>query len=79
MANISPENIRQGATCKALREKSGFKLGEAAAALNKSYSYLSNIEAGRKPLTAVMLAKVAALYGVPQAAIARPDLFDLAS
>ena len=69
------ERQRQGATCKALREKTGLKLGEAASAAGISYAYLSNLEAGRKPLTKVLIAKLAALYDVPQIAIARPDLF----
>jgi transcriptional regulator with XRE-family HTH domain len=72
------ERQRQGATCRALREKTGLKLGEAANHLDVSYAYLSNIEAGRKPLTAVLLAKMAALYDVRQIAIARPDLFEKA-
>lgn len=72
---LPPESVREGATLRAFREKSGLKLGQAANALNISYAYLSNIEAGRKPLTSVLLARAAALYGVPQAAIARPDLF----
>jgi len=74
--SLDPERVRQGATCKAFREKAGLKLGLAATAVPISYAYLSNIEAGRKPLTPVLLAKLAALYGVPQAAIARPDLFE---
>jgi transcriptional regulator with XRE-family HTH domain len=74
-SSLNPEDVRQGATLRAFREKSGLKTGEAANALNISYAYLSNIEAGRKPLTPVLLAKAAALYSVPQAAIARPDLF----
>lgn len=76
---LDPERVRTGATIRALREKSGLKLGEAANALVVSYAYLSNIEAGRKPLTPVLLAKVAELYAVPQIAISRPDLFAEAS
>jgi transcriptional regulator with XRE-family HTH domain len=78
-ANLDPERVRQGATCKALRQKSGLKLGEAASALLVSYAYLSNIEAGRKPLTPEMLAKVARLYGVPELAIRQPDLYERVS
>jgi transcriptional regulator with XRE-family HTH domain len=70
-----PERGRIGATCRAFREKSGFKLGQAATALGISYAYLSNIEAGRKPLTEVLLARMAVLYRVEPAAIVRPDLF----
>lgn len=74
--DLDPERVRQGATLRAFREKAGLKVGQAANAVPCSYAYLSNIEAGRKPLTAVMRAKLAALYEVPQAAISRPDLFD---
>jgi transcriptional regulator with XRE-family HTH domain len=72
----SSETVRLGATCRAFRIKRGLKVGEAATALTISYAYLSNIEAGRKPLTAVLLARMASLYGVPEIAIARPDLFE---
>ncbi len=72
--DLPPERVRQGATCKALREKSKLKLGEAATALGISYAYLSNIEAGRKPLTPTLRAKAADLYVVPEVAIVRPDL-----
>ncbi len=72
------EQERIGATCRAFREKCGLKLGEAASAIRPpiSYAYLSNIEAGRKALTPVMRARLAELYQVPQAAIARPELVD---
>ena len=71
----APEQARVGATCKAFRQKSGLKLGHAATALDISYAYLSNIEAGRKPLTEVLLARMAVLYRVEPIAIVRPDLF----
>lgn len=73
--DLDPERVRIGATCRALREKSGLKTGHAASALDISYAYLSNIEAGRKPLTEVLLARMAALYRVEPLAIVRPDLF----
>lgn len=72
---LDPERVRIGATCKGFREKAGFKVGQAASALNISYAYLSNIEAGRKPLTEVLLSRMATLYRVEPAAIVRPDLF----
>ncbi len=75
-ASVDPEHARVGATCKALREKTGLKLGEAANALVISYSYLSNIESGRKALTPVLLARMAELYDVPQIAIRQPDLLE---
>lgn len=75
-ADLDPERIRIGATCRGFREKAGLKLGQAANALDISYAYLSNIEAGRKPLTEVLLARMAQLYRVESAAIVRPDLFE---
>lgn len=78
---LDPERVRVGATLRALREKSGLRIGQVADELRppKSYSYLSNIEAGRKPLTPILLAQMAALYGVPQYAIVRPDLVEEAA
>lgn len=72
---LDPERIRIGATCRGFRLKAGYKLGQAASAMDISYAYLSNIEAGRKPITEVLLARMASLYRVEQAAIVRPDLF----
>lgn len=72
---LDPERVRVGATCAAFRQKAGLKVGQSATALGISYAYLSNIEAGRKPLTEVLLARMAELYRVEQAAIVRPDLF----
>lgn len=70
---------RQGATLRALRLKTGLKVGEMANALVISSGYLSNIEAGRKPLTPVLLAKAADILDVPQIAIAKPHLIDAAA
>lgn len=77
--DLDPERVRIGATCRGFREKAGLKLGQAANALDISYAYLSNIEAGRKPLTEVLLARMSSLYRVEPAAIVRPDLFEKAS
>ena len=75
---LDPERVRVGATLRAFREKSGLRIGQVGDALRPplSYSYLSNIEAGRKPLTPVLRAQLADLYGVPQYAIVRPDLIE---
>lgn len=73
--DLDPELVRQGATCRALREKEGLKLGQAASALDISYAYLSNIEAGRRALTEILVARMAVLYRVKPIAIVRPDLF----
>lgn len=66
------ERQRVGATLRTLREIRGWKLGDFATEIGISYAYLSNIEAGRKPLTNQMLAKVAATLGVEQMAITHP-------
>lgn len=66
------ERQRVGATLRALRETRGWKLGDFATELGISYAYLSNIEAGRKPLTNQLLAKASALLQVDQIAIAHP-------
>lgn len=64
-----PEAIRIGATIKALREAHGLKLGELAAAVGKSHSYVSNIEAGRKTAPMALCRDVACLLRIPLAAI----------
>ncbi len=66
------ERQRVGATLRTLRETRGWKLGDFATELGISYAYLSNIEAGRKPLTNQLLAKSARLLNVEQIAIAHP-------
>jgi transcriptional regulator with XRE-family HTH domain len=71
------ERQRVGATLKTFRRKSGWELGPFATELGISYSYLSNIEAGRKPLTDILLARAARLLDVEQIAIKRPTLDDL--
>lgn len=76
---LDPDRVRVGATLRALREKSGLRLGDMANAFKPpiSYSYLSNIEAGRKPLTPILLAQAARLLDVPQVAIDKPGLVHL--
>lgn len=73
---LNPEWVRQGATLRALRLKSGLRVGDMACAFQPaiSYSYLSNIEAGRKPITPILLAQAADILDVPQIAIAKPHL-----
>lgn len=72
---LDPERVRQGATLKTFRELRGLKVSELANAVPMSYSYLSNIEAGRKPLTPQLVARFAALLDVRQIALVRPDAF----
>lgn len=66
------ERERVGATLRTIRSTRGWKLGEFATAIGVSYAYLSNIEAGRKPLTDQLLAKAARLLDVEQIAIKHP-------
>lgn len=69
------ERVRVGATIREMREMRGYKPDELANEVGISRSYLANIEAGRKPLTAVLLARLAAKLGVRQVAIIRPGYF----
>ena len=66
------ERIRVGTTLRTLRTTRGWKLGDFATALDISYAYLSNIEAGRKPLPDRLLARAAKLLDVEQIAIKHP-------
>ena len=70
-----PEAIRIGATLRELREKSGYTVNQFSNELDISYSYLSNIEAGRRPLTKRLLARAAHLLDVPQVAIVREGYY----
>lgn len=70
------ERIRIGATVREFRQARGIRQEELAEALGISRSYLSNIEAGRKPLTKLLLAKFAAHLNVTQASIVRAGYFE---
>jgi transcriptional regulator with XRE-family HTH domain len=69
---LSPEWVRIGATLRTFREIRGFKPDEFASSINISRPYLANIEAGRKKLTDVLLARAAARLQVEQIAIMYP-------
>jgi transcriptional regulator with XRE-family HTH domain len=66
------ERVRVGATLRTIRTTRGWDLGPLATHVGISYSYLSNIEAGRKPLTDILLARLAAALDVEQIAIKVP-------
>lgn len=68
------EAERVGATLRTIRELRGFTVDELAREIGISRPYLANIEAGRKPLSDVLLAKVANTLRVRQLAIMRPDI-----
>jgi transcriptional regulator with XRE-family HTH domain len=68
-----PENVRVGATIRALRKAHELKLIELAVALGISHAYLSNIEAGRKPASMALCRQAAKILRVPLAAITVAD------
>jgi transcriptional regulator with XRE-family HTH domain len=85
--HMTPKNItkaqqaereRVGVTLKTIRTTRGWKLGDFATQLGISYAYLSNIEAGRKPLPDHLLARAARLLEVEQIAIKHPTSQDVA-
>lgn len=67
------ERERVGATLKLVRTREGWKLGDFATELDISYAYLSNIEAGRKPLPDHLLARACKLLDCAPIAIKYPD------
>lgn len=73
--NTDAERVRIGATVRTYRELRGYKPDEFANEIGISRPYLANIEAGRKPLTEVLLARVAAALGVTQVSIVRADYY----
>ncbi|WP_433364349.1 helix-turn-helix domain-containing protein [Streptosporangium sp. CA-115845] len=68
-----PEDIRVGATIRALTEAHGWKVGELAAALKCSHSYVSNVMAGRKRANPKLCRQIADLLRIPLAAIISGD------
>lgn len=70
------ERERIGATLKQLRELRGFKPDEFANEIRISRPYLANIEAGRKPLTEILLARSAKALGVAQITIVREGYYE---
>jgi transcriptional regulator with XRE-family HTH domain len=75
-SGLDPEAVRIGETLRTIRKIRGFKLAEMANELDISYSYLSNIEAGRKRLTEQLLARAARILDVEQIAIVREGYFE---
>ncbi|MDI1289364.1 MAG: helix-turn-helix transcriptional regulator [bacterium] len=64
---------RVGITVRTLREMRGMKPDQLATAVLISRPYLANIEAGRKHLSPVLLARVADALHVSQMAILAPS------
>lgn len=67
--DLNPEWKRVGATLRTLRELRGYKPDPFASGIGISRPYLANIEAGRKKLTNVLLARAAEKLQVEQIAI----------
>lgn len=67
------DDERIGATLRQIRELRGVKVDELATRIGISRAYLANIEAGRKRLTPILLARAAEELVVPQIAIARGE------
>lgn len=61
-----------GAAIAAIREARGISVGAFAGRINKSYSYLCNIEAGRKPGSPEVLRLIADELNVPLDAVTIP-------
>lgn len=70
--SLNPEWVRVGATLRTIRELRGYKPDPFASVIGISRPYLANIEAGRKKLTDVLLARAAAALKVEQIAIMLP-------
>lgn len=69
------ERERIGATVRQYREMRGFRIDDFALEVGISRPYLANIEAGRKPLTEVLLARISTALDVKPIAIVREDYF----
>lgn len=72
------ERRRMGATIKQLRQMRGFKPDDFANKIGISRPYLANIEAARKPLTEVLLARIANVLDVDQIVIVREGYYEMA-
>jgi transcriptional regulator with XRE-family HTH domain len=67
-----PEDRRIGATLRHFRELRGYKPEQFAREIGISRPYLANIEAGRRTLSNVLLARAAEALRVEQVAIMVP-------
>jgi transcriptional regulator with XRE-family HTH domain len=73
-----PEDVRVGATIKALREAHGLKRTELARAIRKSEPLISAIERGDRHATPEVCRAVADTLGIPLAAITVKDYAQIA-
>lgn len=67
------EDVRVGATIKALREARGLTQEQLARRARLSRPYLANVEVGRKRLSIRSAARVAEALAVPQIALIAPE------
>ena len=67
---MSAEDVRVGATIKAMREMRGLTQEQLATAALLSRPFVANVEAGRKPVSEKSLARFSDALRVPQIAIA---------
>jgi len=67
------EKLFIGPRVKALREARGWTLSVSAQELGVSISYLSQIEANQRPVTARIIAALSDVFGVPAAALDADD------
>jgi transcriptional regulator with XRE-family HTH domain len=74
---LNPQDVRTGATIKALREAYGLKREEMARALGKSRRYLQYVEEGERPASRVLCRQIADVLRIPLAAITIPGYEDL--
>ena len=65
----APEDVRVGATIRALREAHGLKVTELARAIGVSHTLISLIESGGKRATIANCQAIAKVFGVELAAI----------
>ena len=71
-SSVKPEDRRVGATLRHFRELRGYKPEQFAELMGISRPYLANIEAGRRTLNNILLARAAELLTVEQVAIMVP-------
>jgi transcriptional regulator with XRE-family HTH domain len=72
-----PEQVRVGATIKALREAYGLSTEELGKAIEKSARLIRYLESGEKPVSTVLCRKIADQLGVPLAAITMADYAEI--
>ena len=70
-----PEDLRRGATLRALREANLLTINEVSVRMGISHSHLCNLEAGRRTLTPPLARRAADVLGCRPIALLRPDEF----